>query len=120
MSNTRLARAIGEAANEFAVKVVEALKGATLEEIIEFQSLDELVRFQKDDEVEPGEASSPPAPPLQKGKKRGPKPKLKPKVMPVKSRGHLQCAHPDCTRNRYPRGQGYCGEHWRELKEGEG
>lgn len=66
-------------------------------------------------------------------KKRGPKgrrpgrPK-KAKTAPTKTarktvrkkrRNYPKCAFPGCRNNRFPRGGGYCGKHWRANKAGE-
>ena len=36
----------------------------------------------------------------------------------VKKPNYPKCAYPDCGKNRFPRGKGFCGEHWRGWKSG--
>ena len=92
----------------FALQVVEAVKNATLQELMELQAR--------------GEVSLP--------KRRGRKPGVKSepegdasaeKVDGRKNRvvkNYPKCAYPKCNNNRFPRGEGFCGEHWRLWKAG--
>ena len=69
------------------------------------------------------------------GKKRGPKAgkKEKPVAEAAKAvepkttkpvakkrvvRNFPKCAYLRCKKNRFPKGEGYCGEHWRAFKAG--
>lgn len=69
------------------------------------------------------------------GKKRGRKPGRKPakpgrrgkkaatakaaKVVRKKRKNYPKCVYPGCSKNRFVRGGGYCGDHWRKYKNGE-
>ena len=37
---------------------------------------------------------------------------------PKKLKNYPKCAYPKCNKNRFVRGKGFCGEHWRAWKEG--
>ena len=125
---TSLENAIAKAAQSFAMEIVEAVKGASLQELIALQ----------------GDK------PKRRGRKPGPKPKAKAKAKPKKKPGrpkkaaakrgpgrpkkkvvakkavkkkrvvknYPKCAYPRCNKNRFPRGKGFCGDHWRQWKSG--
>ena len=107
MTKSNFEKAIQDAATAFALRIVDTVKGATLQELLKLQS----------------EVS---------GRKTGPKPRSKtaakttdkevaPKP-PVKKKrvvkNYPKCAYPGCNKNRFVRGKGFCGEHWREWKAG--
>lgn len=102
-----LEKQIEEAAAMFALQVVEAVKNATVQELMALHA------------QEGGELSS------GRGRKPGPKPRVESepqvKVDGRKNRvvkNYPKCAYPGCNNNRFPRGQGFCGEHWRLWKAG--
>ncbi len=103
MSKSTIKKQIEEAAISFALQVVEAVKSATLEELIALQ----------------GGGSSPAV-----TGKRGRKPSKAATPKKVDGRknrivkNYPKCAYPKCQKNRFPRGKGFCGEHWRMWKEG--
>ena len=41
------------------------------------------------------------------------------KTVRKKRHNYPKCAYPGCNMNRFPRGGGYCGIHWRLFKAGE-
>ena len=120
MAKSNLEKAVSEAAAKFALEIVEAVKGATLQELIALQG-----------EVKP----------KRRGRKPGPKPKKKPGPKPGKKKtaqkatkkavavkapakkkrvvkNYPKCAYPKCNKNRFPRGKGFCGEHWKLFEAG--
>ncbi len=123
MAKNSLEIAITEAAAKFALEIVEAVKKASLQELIELQKSEEPTRRGR----KPG--------PKPKGKP-GPKPKGKPgrkpgrpkKVVDEKAekvarkkrvvKNYPKCAFPGCTKNRFVRGKGFCGDHWKQWKDG--
>lgn len=103
MSKSTIKKQIEEAAISFALQVVEAVKSATLEELIALQG---------------GGASATTIGKRGRKSSRAATPK---KVDGRKNRvvkNYPKCAYPKCQKNRFPRGQGFCGEHWRMWKEG--
>lgn len=96
MSRGNIEQQIKQAAETFALHIVAVLKDATLAELMQLQST---VNSQRNS---PG--SSHPD-------------------LPFKRRrvvlNYPKCAFPGCVRNRFVRGKGYCGEHWRMLEAGE-
>jgi hypothetical protein len=102
MAKTNLEQAINSAAGKFALEIVEAVKGATLEELIALQS---------------GTPRKKPGP-KPGAKKRGRPPK---KVAVKKKRvvkNYPKCAYPSCNKNRFVRGKGFCGDHYKKFTEG--
>jgi hypothetical protein len=98
MSKTSLELAISEAAQRFALMVVDAVKGATLQELINLQAGTGV--------------------PARRG--RGPGRKSietteieAPKKKTGKTKNYPKCAYPKCEKNRFVRGKGFCGDHWR-------
>ncbi len=95
-----LEKQIEEAAAAFALEIVNAVKKATLQELMALQA----------------EGAS--------GKRRGRKPQAAQPTKKVDGRknrivkNYPKCAYPKCNNNRFPRGQGFCGEHWRQWQEG--
>jgi hypothetical protein len=107
-----LEKQIEEAAAMFALQVIEAVKSATVQELMALHA----------------QGSEAPLP-KKRGRKPGPKPQVEveveaepqAKVDGRKNRvvkNYPKCAYPKCNNNRFPRGQGFCGEHWRLWKAG--
>ena len=107
MAKLDLEKAISEAAGEFALNIIQAVKGATLQELIALQA--------------GGNPSAAAILASETAVKRGPgRPK---KVVvadgeaPAKKKrvvkNYPKCAYPGCTKNRFVRGKGFCGDHWR-------
>ena len=119
---TSLEAAITKAASAFAMQIVEAVKGASLQELIALQG------------EKPKRRGRKPGPKPKAKKKPGPKPKAKrgpgrpkkkvaakKKVAVKKKRvvkNYPKCAYPKCNKNRFPRGKGFCGDHWKQWKAG--
>jgi hypothetical protein len=105
MARSNLEKAIAEAAQGFALQVIEAVKGATLQELIALQQEGK---------------------PKRRGRKPGPKPKAAAKKAAKKApakkkrvvKNYPKCAYPRCNKNRFPRGKGFCGEHWKAFEAG--
>lgn len=92
-----LSDTITRAATAFAAQIVDAVRGATLAELMALQA---------------GTAKS--------GKKRG-RPAKAPKTAKAKPRKKMtwpRCKHPGCKKNAWRRGNGFCGEHFRASKAG--
>lgn len=105
MPKTDLEKAIDDAVSEFTDFVVDAVRDLPLDELSELRGEDLIVRpkipvASKPELVERVEPE--PAPKASEAEKERPK-----------------CAFPDCERNRFVRGQGYCGKHWKKWKRGE-
>ena len=102
-----LEKQIEAAAAQFALQIIEAVKSATLQELMALQESAEGV-------------------PKRRGRKPGPKPAAEvaapaKKVDGRKNRvvkNYPKCAYPKCNSNRFPRGEGFCGDHWRQWKDG--
>ena len=117
MAKTNLESDIEQAANKFALQIVEAVKGATLQELIELRSASapERSRLGRPRIVRPVEEEEI----VRRKPGRPPKKKKVVKVAQKRKRTNFpKCAHPDCNKNRFSRGQGYCGYHWHEMKAG--
>ncbi len=134
MKKSNLESVIEQAATNFALEIVNAVRGATLQELIALQS--------KEDVAKPARKKPGPKPGKKKTavkaerKKPGPKPgkkkaaaktkakaaaKVTKKVAAAKKRvvrNYPKCAYPGCSNNRFVRGKGFCGEHWRMWKAG--
>ena len=112
MSRTNLENTIQQAANDFALKIVDAVKGATVQDLISLQSGESVKK--------PGRKSSRKPGPKKKGG-TGVK-KVSAKASPVRKKrvvkNYPKCAFPGCENNRFVRGKGFCGAHWREWKSG--
>lgn len=108
MAKSEFEKLIESATEEFALTVVEAIKGATLQELVSLQ--------------ENISATPRPGPGRPRGRKPGPqtasteaapaKPTRKKRVV----KNYPKCAFPGCENNRFPRGKGYCGDHWRQWQ----
>lgn len=109
MARSNLEQAVEAAAQSFALEVIEAVKSATLQELIALQA-----------GGTPKRRGRPPG-----RKKPGPKPqkKVAAKAPAAKKKrvvkNYPKCKAKGCNKNRFPRGKGYCGDHWRQfvLKE---
>ncbi|MDJ0763703.1 MAG: hypothetical protein QNJ97_12030 [Myxococcota bacterium] len=115
MPKTDLQQTIEQAATTFALEIVSAIKGATLQELIALQS-------EETPAVSVTERRPAKTPLRRPGPKPGPKPKAASRRAtrtPRKKRtSYPKCAFTGCTKNRFPRGEGFCGEHWRAWKDG--
>jgi hypothetical protein len=111
MPKTQLQKAIEQAVENFASNIVGAVRGATVQELVVLQS---------------GETIKSPG----RGPGRRPASKIvaqvevsTDKVAPEKKkrvvRNYPKCAYPRCRRNRFVRGKGYCGKHWKMWLAGE-
>ena len=114
--------AIQNAAKDFALQIVEAVKSATLEELIALQA-DPKPTTAKRGPGRPPKKRGPGRPPKKRGPGRPPKaaPKSTTTTDPAKKRvvkNYPKCAYPSCKKNRFPRGKGFCGDHWRLFQEG--
>ena len=121
MANKSLEQAVSEAAQAFALEVVEAVKGASLQELMALQGAPK--RLGRKPGPKPGtKRKKKPGP--KPGAKRGPgRPKKKVAVKKVATKKRIvknypKCAYPGCGKNRFPRGKGFCGDHWRQWKDG--
>jgi hypothetical protein len=128
MPKSKLEKSIENAANAFALEIVAAVKNATLQELIDLQGAEEKTAPKRG--RKPGRKPGP-KPGKRVGRKPGPKPgkKTGPKPDPTPGvkkkivrltkktrRNYPKCAFPGCKKNRFPRGEGFCGEHWRLWK----
>ncbi|MDD5305890.1 MAG: hypothetical protein PHU25_01080 [Deltaproteobacteria bacterium] len=124
MAKSILVANIQEAASEFAMEIVKAIQGATFQEIVALQ----------------GGVAAPQVrrgrPPKAKGKKTGKKLGRPPKAVkalkapkavnapkaPAKKKrivkNYPKCAFPSCGKNRFVRGKGFCGKHWKAFEAG--
>jgi hypothetical protein len=109
MEKSNLEQAIQTAAADFALVVIDAIKAATLQELMALHPA--------------GTAAAAPAkrgPGRPKGKKNAAKatttaPPTKKKRVVL---NYPKCAFPGCQNNRFPRGKGFCGDHWHAFEAG--
>ncbi len=118
MSKTNLESSISEAAEKFAMEIVSAVKDATLQELIALQADQAPKKRGPKPGRKPGRKPGP-----KPGRKPGRPPKAKKEVAaPAKKKrvatNYPKCAYPRCTKNRFPRGKGFCGKHWKEFEAG--
>ncbi len=116
MAKSAFEKSIDEVTEAFALQVVEIIKGATLQELIGLQ-MGDLPK-------KPG-----PKPGSKMRKKPGPKPGAKAAAAaldltrPARRKrvvkNYPKCAYPGCNKNRFVRGKGFCGEHWRMFEAGQ-
>lgn len=97
MAKTNLEKSISEAANSFALEIIEAVKNATLQELIAMQG-SEVPRKTRSATKRAAASKSTAA--------------------PKKKRNYPKCAFPSCEKNKFARGKGFCGEHWKEFMAG--
>lgn len=95
MSRGKIEQQIKQAAETFAMYIVSILQDATLAELMELQGSTEKQRSNISGASE------------FKLKRR--------RVV----HNYPKCAFPGCANNRFVRGKGYCGEHWRQFEAGE-
>ena len=107
MGKSNLEGAIEKAASEFSKVIIAAVKSATLQELMALQAAG----------VGASKARRKPGRPrglkIAKAKKVAKKATA---AAPKKKRvvkNYPKCAYPGCEKNRFPRGKGYCGDHWR-------
>jgi hypothetical protein len=102
------------------MEIVEAVKGASLQELIALQGEKPKRRGRKPGpkpKKKPGpKAKRGPGRPPKAGKKKAAAKKTVKKKRVVKN--YPKCAYPRCNKNRFPRGKGFCGDHWRQWKAG--
>ncbi|MCP4680030.1 MAG: hypothetical protein GY854_31975 [Deltaproteobacteria bacterium] len=131
MAKSNLEVSIEKAAADFAMVVVGAVKSATLQELIALQAGGSV---KAKPGRKPGRKPGPkpgrkpgrkpgPKPGRKPGRKPGPKPKAQkiveaPKKKKRVVKNYPKCAYPRCTNNRFPRGKGFCGDHWRQFVAG--
>jgi hypothetical protein len=118
MPKNRLEETIAKAAGRFALEILAAVKASSLQELMA------LSKGGAPAAEKPAKRGRKP------GRKPGPKPKNVKKVKAAKVakgakprkkrvvKNYPKCAFPGCGKNRFPRGKGYCGDHWRQWKEG--
>ena len=137
MSN--LQAAVEKATSAFARTIIEAVKSSTLQELLAIQGGAEGASAPKRRGRPPKVATGkkrgrPPKAAVTKtvkkptkkvAKKTGKKPALKVSKKtvkaPAKKKRHInypKCSVPGCGKNRYARGNGLCGEHFRASKGG--
>ena len=131
MAKTTLQKTIEEAANAFALQIVEAVKNATLQELISMQA-DNVAK--KAGRPRNTESENTPATktvrakttraskaPSKKQTRRPTRALRKPAGRKVAkaTRNYPKCAYPGCNKNRFARGKGFCGEHWKMSLAGE-
>lgn len=99
MPKTTLEQVILEAARQFAIQVVEVVKSSTLQELLHLQ----------------GEARSR----SRRGRPLAAEKDATTTATKVKKfKNYPKCAYPKCNKNRFVRGKGFCGDHWRAWLEG--
>ncbi len=121
MPSTRLEHLIVSSAGEFAQYLVNALKDATVQDMAELQLKpaprrpDRLRSHERTEGPDMGDPS------VRQPAQRFTRPAAtESSRRPRKKRtNYPKCAYPGCERNRFPRGKGYCGEHWRKWQAGE-
>lgn len=108
MSKGNLEGAIEKAASEFSKVIIAAVKSATLQELIALQAGAGAQKAKR----KPGRPRG-----LKVAKKKAKKVAKKAAAAPAKKKrvvkNYPKCAYPGCEKNRFPRGKGYCGDHWR-------
>jgi len=127
MAKTTLEKTIEEAANAFALEIVEAVKNATLQELISMQAgtaTPKAGRPKKtvsETTAKPGRPKSRAIKTPTPKKGRATKAIRKPagKKVAKATRNYPKCAYPGCNKNRFARGKGFCGEHWKMSLAGE-
>ena len=105
---TALENAIAAAAERFAGQIIDAVKGATLQELLALQAEGPIST--------PAPKRGPGRPPKSATPPLGAKPTQRKKRKPM---NYPKCAFPGCGKNRFPRGKGFCGEHFNRYQAGE-
>lgn len=115
MAKKSLEETVASAAQEFALQVIEAVKGASLQELMALQKAPKK-RGRKPGRPKKAKAVA--------KKKPGRPPKSKTvaakRTVANKKRSinYPKCAYPGCGKNRYAKGKGFCGDHFKEFKTG--
>jgi hypothetical protein len=118
MPKSNLETSISQAAASFALHIVNAVKGATLQELIAMHSEGSPKKMGRKPGRKTGSKlrKKPGPKPGQKRAKPGPKPKAKTAATKVVKKrivkNYPKCAYPRCDKNRFVRGKGFCGDHW--------
>ena len=117
MAKTNLEKAIEQAVGGFALDIVRAIKSSTLQDLVTLQTSGvrkspgrpgrkpgaaKIVKTRGRKPAKPGRPANPA------------KPERKTRVV----KNYPKCAFPRCTRNRFVRGKGFCGVHWKEMLAG--
>ncbi len=123
MPSNRLDDLIISSASEFALRIINAVRSATIQELTDFEMKPVPNRPTRRLVRHGGQAPiQPPAPdmdqqPIQHSDQP---PMAAPTLKPRKKRtNYPKCAYPGCEKNRFPRGKGFCGDHWRKWELGE-
>ena len=95
-----LEQVIEQAAKDYAILIVNAVKSATLEELIAMPGTETPKR-------RPGR-------PPKSAEQKASGPSRKRRVV----KNYPKCQVPDCNKNRFIRGKGFCGTHWKEWQAG--
>ena len=129
---TQLASIIEKAANAFALSIIAAVKGATLQELLAMQGGAAPGRKRgRPPKAKPGRKPGRPAKvaarvtakkPDRKPAKRAAKKIAKKATMTSankkRSANYPKCSVPGCGKNRYAKGNGMCGAHFKASKAG--
>ena len=120
MAKNTLEKAIQEAAEQFAMQIVEAVKKSSLQELIALQEAAPSKRRGR----KPGQKTKVGKTTKKTGGKPGrPKKATKEAAAPAKKKrvvkNYPKCAYPGCEKNRFVRGKGFCGEHFKLFQAGE-
>jgi len=133
MAKTTLEKTVQEAANSFALQIIEAVKNATLQELIAMQDGTSPKKGGRLKKAEPAtqairkpgrpkktptakKATDKPGRRTKATKKIGTTKKAAKKIV---TRNYPKCSYPGCNKNRFARGKGFCGEHWKKSLAGE-
>ena len=111
MPKTQLQKSIEQAVDNFASNIVGAVRGATIEELMVLQSGETLKSPGK------GPGRRPAAKTVEQAEVSTDKVTPEKKKRVVKN--YPTCAYPRCRRNRFVRGKGFCGKHWKMWLAGE-
>lgn len=121
MAKHTLEKAIQEAAEQFAMQIVEAVKKASLQELISLQETPSTKRRGRKPGPKPKgtkaakKTAAKPGRPRKTAKKAAAAPAKKKRVV----KNYPKCAYPGCDKNRFVRGKGFCGEHFKQFQAGE-
>jgi hypothetical protein len=117
MAKSTLVAEIQKASSEFAMEIVKAIQGATFQEISALQAGTAAPKARR---------GRPPKAKGKPGRKPGRPAKAVSAVKVVKApvkkkrvvKNYPKCAFPGCGKNRFVRGKGFCGKHWKLLEAG--
>jgi hypothetical protein len=107
-----LTAAIERAARDFALSIIGAVQGATLQELLALQAPASSPRRGRPPKAEPGKAEpgGKPGRPPKATAKKATKRKVRKRIKWPK------CKARSCTKNAWARGNGYCGAHAKAAK----